>query len=201
MFVSRKEYQSPKNGAIVVDRFFFSTPSVIVNQCLQSGPYITAMWKNAFGKIPKEFIPKKVLLLGLGGGDVVRILQRKYPDTSITVIEWDEVMITIAKELGTFSLGDNVRILHGDAFLLLPTLQESFDMIIVDLFTGEIPPMELTEQTTCSLLKSKLSIDGSMFANFFRHEKYLDAFQDSFREELTWKFKQNILVLYRHYDN
>lgn len=194
MFFSKEEYFSLKNGVITVNNFLFSS-SVVVNTCLQSGPYIQSMWKNAFKKIPKEGNPKKVLLLGLGGGDVIRILQKKYQHIFITVVEWDEVMITIAKSLGVAS-SQHVQIIQGDALSVLPVIEKSFDIIIVDLFTGDLPPIFLTEQKVLRILQKRLTSQGLLFVNFFRHEKYVDAFRDYFKEEQVWKFKYNTLAFF-----
>jgi spermidine synthase len=198
MFFSRKEYLSPKNGIITVSTFLFETPSISVNKCLQSGPYIMSMWKNAFARLPAKTIPQKILLLGLGGGNVIKLLQKKYPSSSITVIEWDEVMIQVAHDLQLFSYTSKLNILHANAFELLPTLQETFDLIIVDLFTGDVPPVELTKSNTMTELRRLLSSDGQVLANFFRHKQYGAAFVPIFKEESSWKFKQNNLALYSH---
>lgn len=93
MFFSYKKYHSPKNGTIVVSRFFSETPSIFVDKCLQSGNYIINMWKNSLSFLPDTYAPKNILMLGLGGGNVISPLKEKYPLASIAVIEWDEVMV------------------------------------------------------------------------------------------------------------
>ena len=60
------------------------------------------MWNNAFKRIPKDFKAKNILILGLGGGNIIKLLQKRHPKANINVVEWDEVMIDIAKKLELF---------------------------------------------------------------------------------------------------
>ncbi len=76
-----------------MSRFFSETPSIFVDKCLQSGNYIINMWKNSLSFLPDTYAPKNILMLGLGGGNVISPLKEKYPLASIAVIEWDEVMV------------------------------------------------------------------------------------------------------------
>ncbi len=196
MFFSYKKYHSEKNGTIVVSRFFRETTTIIVNSCQQSGQYIIDMWRHALTKITHTSEPKKILLLGLGGGNVVKLLQEKYPDALITVVEWDEVMITLAKKIGLFSHNENVKIICSDAFVILPTLKESYDLIIIDLFTGEIPPQEMTYSEVLLDCRRLLQSKGLLLVNFYRHSTYRDSFKVFFEEEDVWEFKSNNLALY-----
>lgn len=198
MFFSYKKYHSPKNGTIIVSRFFSETSSIFVNKCQQSGAYIINMWKNAFTFLPSGHVPKNILMLGLGGGNAVALLQEKYPNSIISVVEWDEVMIHIAEELRLYTSQGFVNIIHADAFTVLPTLKELFDLIIIDLFTGEVPPKELTKSETLLSCKRLLHTEGFLLVNFYRHEQYKSSFKDYFNEVTSWKFKANNLAFYQN---
>lgn len=197
MFFSYKKYQSTKNGTIVVSRFFSEAPSIFVNKCLQSGTYIIDMWRNAFSFLPRTLIPHKILMLGLGGGNAIALLREKYPSSIITIIEWDEVMIQIAEDLQVYTPDENIHLLHRDAFAALPELTELFDLIIIDLFKGEVPPIQLTNSETLLACKKILCADGYLLVNFYRHEDYKSSFKEFFSEVTTWKFKANMLTLYK----
>jgi len=43
----------------------------------------------------------KVLILGMGGGTIPHLISRNYPNTEIISVEYDEVMIDIAKSFLT----------------------------------------------------------------------------------------------------
>lgn len=197
MFFSRKEYSSLKNGTIIVSTFLFESPSVLVDTCLQSGPYILSMWKDSFKKLPSNFSPKRILLLGLGGGNVVKLLRKKYTEAHITVIEWDEVMIDIAKNIEPSCNDGMVTIICDDAFSVIANDETLFDLIIVDLFSGENPPSLLaSEQVQCSL-KKLLMNNGYMLVNLYRHEKYSSSFGTFFALVERWQFRTSSLLLFR----
>ena len=152
IFFNRKEYNSEKNGKITVEKFLFDT-RIVVNGCFEAGQYLIDMWVNAFKRIPKNFKAKNILILGLGGGNIIRLLQKKYPHANINVVEWDEVMIDLAKKLKLFSMTPLIRISNRDAFELLKTMTEKFDIVIVDLFTGPTPPPFLGDDSFLFNLK------------------------------------------------
>lgn len=196
IFFNRKEYNSEKNGKITVEKFLFDT-RIVVNGCFEAGQYLIDMWVNAFKRTPKNFKAKNILILGLGGGNIIRLLQKKYPNANINVVEWDEVMIDLAKKLKLFSVTPHIRISHRDAFLLLKTMTEKFDIVIVDLFTGPTPPPFLGDDSFLSNLKKVLNKDGLLFVNIYRHVNYLSFFQKQFYTESIWKFRANTLALFR----
>ena len=68
----------------------------------------------------------------------------------------------------------------------------------LDLFTGEVPPAELTKSDTLVSCKKILSANGFLLVNFYRHENYKSGFEDHFSEVTSWKFKANNLTLYQN---
>lgn len=80
---------------------------------------------------------KRVLLLGVGGGSVIHLLQRYIAPAEIVGIELNPVHLSIAKRF--FGIKRNMATLHqADAVHWLEQYQgPPFDMIIDDLF-GEI---------------------------------------------------------------
>lgn len=77
--------------------------------------------------------PKKILLLGLGGGTLVHLIREFFPDATISCIEIDKQHIHIAKTF--FKIPKKkVTLIHGDAYEELSNLDEKFDWIIDDVF-------------------------------------------------------------------
>lgn len=84
---------------------------------------------------------KNILLLGLGGGNVIKTLQEDYNyQHKITAIEIDSVIIKIAKDEFGISNSDKVKIICTDAFDFVAKNTEVFDLIIVDLFIDDTIP-------------------------------------------------------------
>ncbi len=195
-FFSHKEYSSQKNGKIIVDTFLGSF-NVIVGKGVQSGIVMEKMWKDAFRKMPKSFELKNILILGLGAGNTIELLQKKHNKAKITIVEWDEVMIDIAKDLHFFRMTENIEIIHGDAQVILPTIQGDFDFIAVDLFTGDIPPDFLIDESFLLALKNVLNENGILYVNFFRHTHFLKSYEKYFTCISSWIFGTNTLGMFR----
>lgn len=77
--------------------------------------------------------PKNILLLGLGGGTLVHLIRRFFPDAHMTSIELDKQHIAIAKKW--FKLPQkNVTLIEGDAYEFMRNTKNSFDWIVDDVF-------------------------------------------------------------------
>jgi spermidine synthase len=76
---------------------------------------------------------KHLLMLGLGGGTVLRQLRHFLPDISITAIEIDPEMIRLARrymELDQL----NVTVIEADAFDFLEHNPDRYDILVDDLY-------------------------------------------------------------------
>jgi len=81
--------------------------------------------------------PARVLVLGLGGGSVVRALRALAPDAAIVGIERDrDVLRAARRHFGLDQLGVELRAV--DAREYLDTETRRFDLVIEDLFVGTV---------------------------------------------------------------
>ncbi len=119
------------NGQIKVTKFR-GRYSVWVGGFEQSGPvYVEKVWREALERI--KFTPKKVLILGLACGTLVKLLTTKWPKAKITGVEIDPLMIQLGKKY--FGLGHykNLTIKIADAKKAnLPR----FDLVLADTYLG-----------------------------------------------------------------
>lgn len=102
----------------------------------QSYGSLHRVWQEVFKKIGLiTNAPTSALLLGLGGGSVVRILREELRlPCPITAIELDLAMIAAAHR--HFGLGqvNGLQVIQGDALVQCHALRERFDLVVVDLF-------------------------------------------------------------------
>jgi GNAT superfamily N-acetyltransferase/precorrin-6B methylase 2 len=192
----RHLFRSDKNGVIVAKRFF-GTWEITVDGYDQSSSYIKKMWQEALARLPEYARAKRVLLLGLGAGSIIDDLHRRFPNCQVTVIEWDPEMITLAKRLHLFKPEHAPQVLVGDALEMLPTLDQTFDLIVFDLYRGERPEPRLAEADFQKQLQSHLKHSGFLLANVFKTPTLLEATDRFFSREQTWHFRFNTLALYR----
>lgn len=111
---------------------------------------------------------KRVLLLGVGGGAVVRQLQSIDHYDSITAIEIDELHLQIARDWFDVG-GDEVSLIHADAIEWVQAYAgPPFDLIIDDLFGHEagepVRACALTDQWL-ACLRQHLRSQGLLVTN------------------------------------
>lgn len=103
--------------------------------------------------------PRSVLLLGLGGGTMVRQLRALVPEVRAVAVEIDAVVVGLARrhmELDTL----DVEVVVEDAYTFIERCEERFDVVVDDLFlTGPydveragVPEGEVLERM-CALLE------------------------------------------------
>ncbi len=136
---------------------------VLHSQYNKNTPINGAIWDLLL--LPGFFLkakPKRILVLGLGGGSIVHLLSLFFPDSKIVCIELDAEHIHISKEY--FSIPQkNTQVIEGDAYQYLQSYKTPFDWIIDDVFqhvNGEAqrqkPLNELKALYLKNLIKSGL---------------------------------------------
>lgn len=151
---------------------------IYVRGAEQSGGTIPGMWQKALSKLKtRNLKPETCLLLGLGGGDVVRIIRKIYPDMKITAVDIDPVMIKIAKVYYKILNSRTLKIVKNDALYYLLINKKKFDLIIVDLFIGFKNPDKF--RTTDFLLKLKKSLNPNGIV----------IYNSQYSAENSWEFE------------
>lgn len=85
--------------------------------------------------------PRRLLLLGLGGGSLAKFCCRHLPGADITVIELDPRVIALRAQFGVPADGPNFRVFQADAINFLSALDTPVDVILADVYApGGMPP-------------------------------------------------------------
>lgn len=86
-------------------------------------------------------VESPILILGFGGGSVVRPLRNIFAcKGKITAVDWDEVVLSLARDEFGVVEGENLEIVQEDARYFVKTCSAKFGLIIVDLFLDrEVP--------------------------------------------------------------
>jgi spermidine synthase len=81
-------------------------------------------------------VPKveRVLIVGLGGGSMVRFLRRHFPEGEVDAVEIDPEVIRMAEKWFGVRPGARTRIIEADGIEFMARSQERWDVIYMDVF-------------------------------------------------------------------
>jgi spermidine synthase len=109
--------------------------------------------------------PRKILMLGLGGGSISTYLGRFMPDAAITTVEIDPGVITAAKTYFGLRETDRMRYRAGDGRVFLNRNSEPYDLILLDAYRGGYVPFHLLTREFYTLVKQRLAPGGAAAFN------------------------------------
>lgn len=112
--------------------------------------------------------PSNALVLGLGGGIVPLFLGDKSQlNYTIDAVELDKGIASFAREY--FFLNDAVNVIEDDARRFLNANEQKYDLIVMDIFNGEIAPSHVLSLEALDRVKKSLSGQGFVVINFNGH--------------------------------
>jgi len=118
--------------------------------------------------------PERILLIGLGGGTLPRVLAELYPDAEQDLVEIDPAVVRVAKEFFDFEVDDNMRVHERDGrvFIKRALLNgQKWDLILLDAFTDEYIPQHLLTREFLEEVQGVLSEGGAVVANTFANSR------------------------------
>lgn len=166
-----EEVYSSINGKIkIVDHF--GKKHIQVEGLTQSGGLLKNVWEKALNVLKaKGQHPKTVLVLGVGGGTVIELINGYFPEAQITGVEIDEQMIKLGNKYFRLSERKNTRIIISDAYKWINEGHHGiFDLILVDMYVGKYPPEEIKDPEFIKKLKTLLSPGGTIVFNRLRNK-------------------------------
>ena len=109
--------------------------------------------------------PRRILMLGLGGGSISTYLGRFMPEAAITTVEIDPGVITAAKSYFGLRESERMRYRAGDGRVFLNRDSERYDLILVDAYRGGYVPFHLLTREFYGLVKLRLAPGGAAAFN------------------------------------
>ncbi|MCW5918493.1 MAG: hypothetical protein KIS71_01805, partial [Bacteroidetes bacterium] len=82
----------------------------------------------------------KILVLGMGGGSVVKFLIKNNSQAQLDAVEIDLKIINIAKEMFDLAPTDRLKIYATDAIEFTQKCTEKYDLILIDIFIDDVVP-------------------------------------------------------------
>jgi len=123
--------------------------------------------------------PKRILLLGVGGGAAIKQLIFLNNPKTLYGVELDKTHLSIAKRFFKVNNSKSIKLFHEDAIKWVNEYQgEKFDYIVDDLFSDyESQPARAinADSRWMKKLDRLLSIDGILVCNFADKEELSDS--------------------------
>jgi len=146
----------------------------------------------------KNNSPQKVLVLGLGGGSCIEILNRKCKGKlSITAVEIDTDIIDLAQTYFDIGRYTNVKIINGDAqnlFKYIPDEINTFDLIVDDVFWDNQMPDFCYQKDYVKQAKLFLNEKGCYFRNVMEQDSLkLLSYEALLKDEFDSIAKSDVL--------
>ena len=108
---------------------------------------------------------ERVLVIGLGGGSLVKRMWRDYPQMRIDAVEIDPEVAEIAHELFELPRDERIRVVVGDGREFLGGCGETYDLIVVDAYDDDHIPFHLLTEEFFRECKDHLAEDGVIAYN------------------------------------
>lgn len=121
--------------------------------------------------------PKRVLIIGLGGGSLPNVFAKILPKTEVVSVEIDPAVQKLAKKYFDYKESDTIKTVIQDGRVYIKRAikkGQSFDWIILDAFNGDYIPEHLLTTEFLAETKQLLTKDGILSANTFSSSKLYD---------------------------
>ena len=132
---------------------------------------------------------ERILVIGLGGGNIPMFLRKHYPNTHIDVVDVDPQIIALAKRYFNFSEDSLLHAYSQDGRKFIAQVQKPYDLIFLDAFTEAGIPEHLATKEFLLALKKALKLSGVIIANIWGtqtinplYKSMLRTYQEVFHE-------------------
>jgi spermidine synthase len=119
--------------------------------------------------------PRRIVMVGLGGGSLAKFCHRHFPDAHITVIEVRADVIALRDAFHVPPDGARFAVVHGDAADWLAAHPGAADVLLVDGFDAGGLPARLADAPFYADCRRALRPGGVLAANVFTYDpRYRD---------------------------
>jgi spermidine synthase len=134
----------------------------------------------------------RILVLGVGAGNIPMFLRKHYSDAQIDVVDIDPQIIALAKQYFNFLEDDFLQAYAQDGRAFVENVQKPYDLIFLDAYTAAGIPKHLATKEFLRSLKKALKPSGAIIANMWSTPKVnplyrsmLRTYQEVFQEVYT----------------
>lgn len=164
----------------------------------QDTPYMDGLWRKVFQAVAKRRPSvRRCLVLGVAMGSSFDLIRSRWPDAAIVGVDWEPALFALGQELHVFRPNDRVRFIEGDARAVMPTLDGTFDLALIDLFFGRKVADAVTDPGLQNAIASRLESGGAVCVNYFDQPSVLAGWRAKLGEPETVHYQGNRIAIFR----
>jgi spermidine synthase len=159
-------------GSVMTLQFGTRSPLVIQSQAdlANMRRHVHEYTTLAFCGLLYKPEPKKLLVLGLGGGVIPREMHHYFPELEVDVVEIDPEIPPVAERFFGFRTDKRLRVHVADGRMYIKKQLRAepvpkYDLIILDAFNSDYIPFHLMTKEFLEEVRDVLAEDGVVVAN------------------------------------
>jgi spermidine synthase len=121
--------------------------------------------------------PRRMLVIGVGGGTLPMFLRKHYPDSTIDAVDIDPQVIDVARKFLGFREDATLRAHAIDGRAYIEAVREPYDVIFLDAFSSSELPAHLTTLEFLQAVRRALAPSGVVVGNIW--DRYANRLYDS----------------------
>ena len=121
--------------------------------------------------------PKRILIIGEGGGTIPTALQEMVPGAQIDLVEIDKSVVNVARQYFEFKPGAKLRVFIEDGRVFVKRMipqKPNYDMVLLDAFDADYIPEHMLTREFLQEVKSIMTPNGVIVANTFSDSALYD---------------------------
>jgi len=132
--------------------------------------------------------PKRILIVGLGGGSIPSFLHKHCPDTHIDVVDIDPMVVKVAKKYFAFREDKTLRVHVADGRAFIERCKKPYDIILLDAYGAEDIPYALATREFLRAVRKAVTPKGVVVTNLMSRSSnrlydsmirtYIDVFDE-----------------------
>jgi spermidine synthase len=147
--------------------------------------------------------PKRVLVVGLGGGTLPSLFRKHYPGMVIDTVDIDPDVVDVAKKLFGFREDPAMRVYVEDGRQFIEKCKDPYDVIFLDAYGGEEVPYHMATKEFLQAVRRATAPNGVVASNILRaadnrlHDEMIRTYQEVFGSVyiVPAKYAPNEIVL------
>jgi len=132
--------------------------------------------------------PRRVLVVGLGGGTIPMFLRKHYPQVAIDVVDIDPEVVRVAKKFFGFREDARMRAHAADGRRFIEQTRQPYDIIFLDAFGPDSIPRHLATVEFLQSVRRALTPRGLVAGNVWsrstnrQYDDMVRTYQEAFSE-------------------